>query len=87
MKIVKQLVKLHKILFSLAVLFTFLSVILNLCWNRFLAQLLDILENADSFYAGNGPVFSSRNPDCPYPRNQRVFIIVSILLYLRNFCA
>ena len=54
MKIVKQLVKLHKILFSLAVLFTFLSVILNLCWNRFLAQLLDILENADSFYAGNG---------------------------------
>nr|WP_304710985.1 ABC transporter transmembrane domain-containing protein [uncultured Acetatifactor sp.] len=54
MKIVKQLVILHKILFMLAVLFTFLSVILNLCWNRFLAQLLDILENTDSFYAGNG---------------------------------
>lgn len=54
MKIVKQLVILHKILFMLAVLFTFLAVILNLCWNRFLAQLLDILENTDSFYAGNG---------------------------------
>ena len=53
MKILKQLIKLHRILFMMAVLFTFLSVILNLCWNKFLAQLLDILENADLFYLEN----------------------------------
>lgn len=50
MKILKQLIQLHKILFIMAVFFTFLSVILNLCWNKFLAQLLDILENTDVFY-------------------------------------
>ncbi len=49
MKILKQLIQLHKILFMTAVLFTFLSVIFNLCWNRFLAQLLDILGNTDFF--------------------------------------
>ena len=55
MKILKQLIKLHKILFMTAVLFTFLSVILNLCWNRFLAQLLDaLLTNADFVPHGNG---------------------------------
>lgn len=53
MKILKQLIKVHKILFMTAVLCTFLSVILNLCWNRFLAQLLDIFENTGSFYSGN----------------------------------
>lgn len=46
MKILRQLIKLHKILFVTAVLFTFLSVILNLCWNRFLAAILDILGGA-----------------------------------------
>lgn len=50
MKILKQLIQLHKILFIMAVFFTFLSVILNLCWNKFLAQLLDILENTNVFY-------------------------------------
>lgn len=41
MKILKKLVKLHKCLFGIAVLCTFLSVILNLCWNKFLAEFLD----------------------------------------------
>lgn len=53
MKILKQLIKLHKILFMTAVLFTFLSVILNLYWNKFLARLLDVLENTDFFYYEN----------------------------------
>lgn len=42
MKILKQLIKLHKVLFTVAFLFTFLSIILNLCWNKFLADILDI---------------------------------------------
>ena len=46
MKIIKQLIKLHKFLFMTAVLFTFLSVILNLYWNKFLAEMLDTLGNA-----------------------------------------
>ena len=54
MKILKQLIKLHKILFVTAILFTFLSVILNLCWNKFLAQMLDILGDTDSLHLENG---------------------------------
>lgn len=42
MKILKQLIKLHKLLFTVAFLFTFLSVMLNLCWNKFLADIIDI---------------------------------------------
>lgn len=53
MKILKQLIRLHKVLFTAAVLSTFLSVLFNLCWNKFLAQLLDILENADFLYVEN----------------------------------
>lgn len=53
MKILRRLIQLHKILFTTAVLFTFLSVILNLCWNKFLARLLDALENTDFFYLEN----------------------------------
>lgn len=49
MKILRQLIQLHRIPFMMAVLFTFLSVIFNLCWNRFLAQLIDVLENTDFF--------------------------------------
>ena len=45
MKMIWKLIKLHKILFMAAFLFTFLSVISNLCWNKFLAQLLDSVEN------------------------------------------
>ena len=44
MKVLKKLVKLHKFLFGIAVLCTFLSVILNLYWNKFLAELLDRFE-------------------------------------------
>lgn len=54
MKILKQLIKLHKILFVTAILFTSLSVILNLCWNSFLAQMLDILTDTDSLHLENG---------------------------------
>ncbi|MDE6749700.1 MAG: hypothetical protein K2K21_11670 [Lachnospiraceae bacterium] len=45
MKIIKQLIKLHKFIFSVAFLFTFLSIILNLCWNKFLADILDVFED------------------------------------------
>ncbi len=47
MKILKQLIQLHKILFIMAVLTTVLSVIFNLCWNKYLAQLLDGLGNTE----------------------------------------
>lgn len=43
MKIIKKLIRLHKFLFSIAVFFTFLSVFLNLYWNRFLADVIDRL--------------------------------------------
>lgn len=54
MKILRQLIKLHKILFVAVVLFTFLSVILNLCWNRFLAAILDILGGTVFHDSENG---------------------------------
>lgn len=44
--IIKQLIKLHKFIFAIAVLVTFLAVILNLCWNKFLAETLNILGEA-----------------------------------------
>ena len=47
MKIIKQMIKLHKFLFIIAVMFTFLTIILNLCWNKFLAELLNLLFDAD----------------------------------------
>ena len=47
MKILKQLIQLHKILFIMSVLTTVLSVIFNLCWNKYLAQLLDGLGNTE----------------------------------------
>ncbi|MBD5527316.1 MAG: ABC transporter ATP-binding protein [Lachnospiraceae bacterium] len=49
MKILKQLIKLHKFLFMIAILFTFLSIISNLCWNKFLAKTLDIFGDAAFF--------------------------------------
>lgn len=54
MKTLKQLIQLHKFLFSTAILFTFLSVILNLCWNRFLAEILDTFSNAAFSYFESG---------------------------------
>lgn len=53
MKVLKKLVKLHKYLFGIAVLCTFLSVILNLYWNKFLAELLDRFEVLNFFGLGN----------------------------------
>lgn len=53
MKILKKLVKMHKFLFGIAVLCTFLSVILNLCWNKYLAEFLDRFEVLNFFSIGN----------------------------------
>ena len=52
MKILKKLIKLHKLLFSAAVLFTFVAVFLNLCWNGFLADMIDRLGDATPFELG-----------------------------------
>lgn len=41
MKLLKKLIRLHKILFSTALLFTVLSVLFNLYWNRFLAETIN----------------------------------------------
>lgn len=54
MKILKQLIRLHKFLFMTAILFTFLSVVFNLCWNRLLAETLDIFGDAAFFNFENG---------------------------------
>ena len=48
MKILKKLIQLHKFIFGIAVLFTFLSVVLNLFWNEFLAETLDEFTNSMS---------------------------------------
>lgn len=45
MKILKKLIRLHKFLFFAAMLFTLLSVFLNLYWNSFLADTIDRLES------------------------------------------
>ena len=54
MKILKQLILLHRFLFTMAVLFTVLAIILNLCWNKFLAEMLDIFGNASAVAFENG---------------------------------
>lgn len=46
MRILKALIRLHKSVFSVAVLITFLSVLFNLWWNKYLAEALDRLGNA-----------------------------------------
>ncbi len=69
MKMLKRLIWLHKILFTTAVGFTLLSVILNLCWNGFLARLLDAMGNADLFS----------------PENEiRIFLAAGILIVLMH---
>lgn len=52
MKILKKLIGLHKILFGAAVFFTFLSAFFNLCWNKFLADMLDRFGNTSFFEIG-----------------------------------
>lgn len=51
MKIIKQLINLHKFLFILALLFTLLSTVMNLCWNKFLAEMLNTLGSMVSFHS------------------------------------
>ena len=46
MKILNKLIRLHKFIFSVAVLITILSVFINLWWNKYLADMLDRLGNA-----------------------------------------
>ena len=53
MKILRQLIKLHIILFGAATLFMLISIILNLWWNDFLAKMIDILEDSTFFNPGN----------------------------------
>lgn len=53
MKIIKRLVKLHRIVFAAAVLFTFLSVILNLCWNKCIAEMIDAFGDIAGVNDGN----------------------------------
>lgn len=52
MKIVRKLIQLHKILFFAALFFTFLSSFINLCWNSFLADMIDKLGNISSLHLG-----------------------------------
>lgn len=49
MKIVKNLIQLHKALFFGTMAITCFSVFMNLCWNNFLADLLDMLKDTSSF--------------------------------------
>ena len=57
MKIIKKLIKLHRLLFMAAALLTFLTAILSVWWNKFLAEMLNFLEEAVSF--GSGGIRSS----------------------------
>ena len=53
MNILKKLIGLHKYVFGAAAIFTLISIILNLCWNDFLAKMIDILGDAAFFDYGN----------------------------------
>ena len=55
MKILKKLIKLHKFIFWITILITCLSIILNLCWNKFLAGLRDIFGGVASGGFESGP--------------------------------
>lgn len=46
LNILKHLIRLHRFHFMAALLFTLLAILLNLCWNRFLAELLNLLQDA-----------------------------------------
>lgn len=62
MGVIKKLIRQHKILFFTAVFLTVLSVLLNLCWNKFLMELLNRLGNSVSCssQAGMGLWFLTR---------------------------
>ena len=52
--VIKKLIRKHRVLFFTAVFLTFLSVFLNLCWNKFLMELLDGLGDSAVFPAQRG---------------------------------
>lgn len=54
MKILRRLFHLHKFLSIAATVFTFLAIILNLCWNQFLADLINIFGYAVADDPKNG---------------------------------
>ncbi len=54
MKILKRLIKMHKFLFTVTFLFSLLSIILNLCWNKFLAEILDDFGDVAAVNIKNG---------------------------------
>lgn len=53
MNVIKRLIRRHKFLFLTAVFLTILSVFLNLCWNKFLMELLDSLGDSLAFSAAD----------------------------------
>lgn len=75
MKILKRLIKLHRFLFGMAVLCTFLSVILNLCWNEFLAVTLDKFANSAS--SANSTILVS---------GLFIILFLTISEYLSSYC-
>lgn len=83
MKILKELIKLHRFLFWIAMLFTFLSIILNLCWNKFLAGLLDILGGVDS----GGYVSRTRIVFSVLPIGIFIILFHTISEYLSSYLA
>lgn len=53
MNLLKKLIGLHKCVFGAATIFMLISIILNLCWNDFLAKMIDILGDSTLFDHGN----------------------------------
>lgn len=53
MNILKRLIGLHKFIFGVASIFILLSILLNLCWNDFLAKMIDILGDSAHFDYGD----------------------------------
>lgn len=54
MNLIKSLIRQHKYLFIIAVFLTLLSIFLNLCWNKYLMELLDRLTGSLVFSAPDG---------------------------------
>lgn len=60
MKILRQLIGLHKFIFVGALIITFCSVFMSLYWNNFLADLLDGLRDASLFVMTSGGISFSQ---------------------------
>lgn len=83
MKILKNLIKLHKFKFWITMMFALLSIILNLCWNKFLAGLLDILGGTTTvdFENGSHVVFAV------LPTGIFIILLHTISEYLSSYLA